>query len=688
MFDHAMTFDATTATPQQEPHLTELTFRGIVIGALITMVFTASNIYLGLKVGMTFSSSIPAAVISMAVLSFFARSSILENNMVQTQASAAGTLSAIIFVLPALLMAGYWSDFPFWQTLMVCSAGGILGVVFSIPLRRAMVVNSTLPYPEGVAAAEILKVGHSNKVEDQGNARWILLGSIVSAVVAFVTTGLHLLADKASYWFNTGKAAIQLPIGFSLALVSAGYLMGVCAGVAMLIGAIIAWFGFVPYLSMQEAVATTDLSALISHAQAIWTGKVRFIGAGLIAVAAVWTLLTLLRPMFEGIRLSFQSLRDRKEPVQTERTDLDISSRTLLLVLVGALVVLGVAFYSFVKAAPLPAWMGWALVALAVITTFIIGFFIAAACGYMAGLIGSSNSPISGIGVIAIIVVSSLLLFISVSSEALGGPEGQRFAMALAIFITSAVVAVASISNDNLQDLKTGYLVKATPRNQQIALLIGCVVGALVIAPVLEVLYQAYGLADAPLPRPDMDTSVMLSAPQATLMTTIAKGIFSSTLDWSLIITGLVLGAIFIVIDTFLEKRKSVFRIPALAVGLGIYLPPDISIAIFIGSMLNGLLRLSTRNASSSKQQTSARRGILIASGFIVGESLIGVFMAIVILASLSLGGSDAPFGLDAFLAGMFDTHIGMVRGLAGLIVFVLVCGWFFQRVKAAAKSA
>ncbi len=666
--------------PQAQATLPELTIRGIILGALITLVFTASNVYLGLKVGLTFSSSIPAAVISMAVLSFFARANILENNMVQTQASAAGTLSSVIFVLPAILMISYWNAFNFWETMLICLAGGCLGVVFSIPLRRVMVVKSHLPYPEGVAAAEILLAGHSADDKREGGAKDILFGGILAAIVSFCTAGLRLLSDKASFWFSSGQAIFQIPLGFSLALVSAGYLMGLTAGLAMLIGAVLTWAGFVPWLTAHLAPSDGNIADIAMN---VWSTKARFIGAGTLAVGAIWTLFTLLRPMVEGIRLSFQAIRGNGHGAVVDRTDLDMSMRSLLWLVAGLAVVMVFTFYSFVSAAPISPLLAWGLVLFAVLAAFLIGFFIAAACGYMAGLIGSSNSPISGIGIIAIIITSTLLVFLDSGMQIFITPEGKKFGMALAIFITTAVVSVAAISNDNLQDLKTGLLVGATPKNQQIALLIGCVVGSAVIAPTLGLLYEAYGFAGAPLPRPEMNPADVLSAPQATLMMTVTQGIFGHNLDWSMLAVGVLVGAVVIAVDTVLGKTGGKVRIPALAVGLGIYLPPSITAAIVIGSLLSFAVNRSLR-AKDARQGTlraeSNKRGVLITSGFIVGESLMGVVLAILILVSLSMGYGDAPFSLDGALNGLLNGDFAALRQAVSIAVFIIVCVVFYRK--------
>ncbi|WP_077928164.1 OPT family oligopeptide transporter [Wohlfahrtiimonas populi] len=676
--------------------LKELTVRGIILGALITVVFTASNVYLGLKVGLTFSSAIPAAVISMAVLRFFKGSTILENNMVQTQASAAGTLSSVIFVIPGLLMIGYWQDFPFWLTFVVCSAGGMLGVLFSIPLRHAMVVKSNLPYPEGVAAAEILKAGCNTDTNEGAESskeglRDILFGGLVASIVTLFSNGFRVLAGSASLWFTQGKAIFQLPLGFSLALLSAGYLVGIISGIAIILGSIIAWFVVVPILSSTGDYGT--FTSLADEAMTIWAKDVRFIGAGMLAIAALWTLITLLKPVIEGVKMSLGALKD-EEGKGVDRTEQDLSPKTIFAIMFAMLLILVGTFYVFVQDSGLSAGIAWTLVVCAVIFAFVMGFLIAAASGYMAGLVGSSASPISGIGIVSIIVVSLILLVIGESNGFLGTENGQHFATALALFTTTAVLAIACISNDNLQDLKTGYLVHATPWKQQAALLIGCIIGALVIAPILDVLYQAYGFTGA-LPRADMDPTQVLAAPQATLMSTIATGIFSHNLQWTMILIGVGLGVFFIVVDFILGKSGSVLRLPALAVGMGIYLPPTITTPIFLGGLLAWFIRHSVKNRMykgdvKDFEETYTlvdRKATLIASGLIVGESLVGVLMAVIIVISVSSGHSAAPLSLLDNLTNMLGGSTGTVTQLAGLFVFIMICTVFVRRSLSAMKK-
>lgn len=659
----------------------ELTLRGMILGALITVIFTASNVYLGLKVGLTFASSIPAAVISMAVLKFFKGSNILENNMVQTQASAAGTLSSIIFVLPGLLMAGYWSGFPFWQTVLLCMAGGILGVIFTIPLRYAMVVKSELPYPEGVAAAEILKVGSHEEEEDrQGGSgiKELAAGGALAGFMSFCSNGLRVIADSASYWFKSGTAIFQLPMGFSMALLGAGYLVGLTGGIAILLGISIAWGIAVPYFS-SHIPQPSDME-MAAFAMKLWKEKVRFIGAGTIGIASVWTLLMLIKPMVEGMKMSFKSFGSSAPA--TERAEQDLSPKAMIFWVLSMMLILGVSFYHFIGDSHITGGMAWLLVVVCTLLASVIGFLIAAACGYMAGLVGSSSSPISGVGIVSIVIISLVLLVVGESGGLMADEANRKFLLALTLFCGSAVICVASISNDNLQDLKTGHLLKATPWRQQVALIIGCIVGALVISPVLELLYEAYGFTGA-MPREGMDAAQALAAPQATLMATIASGIFAHNLEWVYIFTGIVIGAVLIVVDLVLKKSSGgKLALPVLAVGMGIYLPPSINMPIVAGAVLAAVLKHIIGKKAENREgrlKNAERIGTLFSAGLIVGESLIGVIMAFIIAFSVTNGGSDAPLALNL-------QNWDAAASWLGLAFFVTGMFFFAQRVLKAGR--
>ena len=666
---------------QHELRLPELTVRGILLGAILTIIFTASNVYLGLKVGLTFSSAIPAAVISMAVLKMAKDANILENNMVQTQASAAGTLSAIIFIIPGMLMIGYWQGFEFWQTLVVSACGGCLGVLFTIPLRRAMVVHSDLAYPEGVAAAEILKVGSRTRADGKSESgiKEILSGSVVAGIIAFLTNGLQVLGGSLSAWFHVGRGMTQLPLGYSTALVGAGYLIGIASGLAMLVGILIAWAGFVPYFTMTEALP--DGMTLQKFAGAVYQQKVRLIGAGAMGVAAIWTLMTLAHPVIDGVKESIAGTRMDDTEKGLHRMDIDMSMKSIALVFGVTVIGLLAIFYLFVSPESIPPSQKLIFTVVGVGVSVLMGFFVAAACAYMAGLVGTSASPISGIGILGIIV-SSLVMYALCSSFGIFDlPGGEKFATATAIFTTSIILAIACISNDNMQDLKTGWLVGATPWRQQAALLIGCVVGALVIAPVLNLLYEAYGFPGA-MPRPGMDPAQALSAPQAVLMTTIAQGIFSSKLAWEYIYIGIGLGVVLVLIDQLLKRTTKNLVLPPLAVGMGIYLPPVIQTPLVVGAILGYFLNRHLRKTAGAEAEAAGlRRGTLFASGLIVGESIVGVLLAGLIVLSVSNGGDENPLA-------MVGSDFADTAEMLGLVVFLGLLALFSKIVLSGKKAS
>ena len=666
---------------QHELKLPELTVRGMLLGAILTIIFTASNVYLGLKVGLTFSSAIPAAVISMAVLKMAKDANILENNMVQTQASAAGTLSAIIFIIPGMLMIGYWQGFEFWQTLVVSACGGCLGVLFTIPLRRAMVVHSDLAYPEGVAAAEILKVGSRTRADGKSESgiKEILSGSVVAGIIAFLTNGLQVLGSSLSAWFHVGRGMTQLPLGYSTALVGAGYLIGIASGLAMLVGILIAWAGFVPYFTIAEALP--DGMTLQKFAGAVYQQKVRLIGAGAMGVAAIWTLMTLARPVIDGVKESIAGTRMDDTEKGLHRMDIDMSMKSIALVFGVTVIGLLAIFYLFVSPESIPPNQKLIFTVVGVGVSVLMGFFVAAACAYMAGLVGTSASPISGIGILGIIV-SSLVMYALCSSFGIFDlPGGEKFATATAIFTTSIILAIACISNDNMQDLKTGWLVGATPWRQQVALLIGCVVGALVIAPVLNLLYEAYGFPGA-MPRPGMDPAQALSAPQAVLMTTIAQGIFSSKLAWEYIYTGIGLGVVLVLIDQLLKRTTKNLVLPPLAVGMGIYLPPVIQTPLVVGAILGYFLNRHLRKTAGAEAEAAGlRRGTLFASGLIVGESIVGVLLAGLIVLSVSNGGDENPLA-------MVGSDFADTAEMLGLAVFFGLLALFSKIVLSGKKAS
>ncbi|MBV9701003.1 MAG: oligopeptide transporter, OPT family [Candidatus Eremiobacteraeota bacterium] len=632
----------------------ELTWRGIVLGCAITLVFTAANVYLGLKVGLTFASTIPAAVISMAVLRAFKNATIYENNIVQTLASSAGTLSAIIFVLPGLVMIGWWQHFPFVDSFAICAIGGVLGVMYSVPLRRALVAQSSLPYPEGVAAAEVLKVGTRAGAADERNRAGLIAlvsGALASAGFAAIVA-TRIFAGQLAGYLRAGAATTGIGFSLSLALVGAGQLIGVTVGLAILAGLFIAWGVATPVLTALHPVAGPPADV----ATAVWSHQVRFIGAGAIGIAAIWSLGRLARPVVSGVTSALAASRRRRGDGDDAlpRTERDLPIGVVALISLACLIPLGILLATFLAGGTL-APLAAGLTIAAVIYVVIAGFFVAAACGYMAGLIGSSNSPVSGLAILAVLGASLIVLAIAHSFVASAPLE----LIAYALFVTAVLLCVATISNDNLQDLKTGQLVDATPWRQQVALIIGVVMGALVIPPILDLLNRAYGFAGAP----NLHAGAQpLPAPQATLISALAKGVIGGQIDWRLIGIGALVGGAIVAVDEALRVRR--LALPPLAVGLGIYLPASTTAPVVLGALLGWAYgRWSSRQRDP---QRAKQLGILVASGLIVGESLFGVLLAGVIVVS----GNASPLGLvgDSFAtaANVIGTlaFIGAVAGL------------------------
>ncbi len=651
----------------------ELTVRGMIIGIIITLVFTAANVYFGLKAGLTFSTSIPAAVISMAMLRSFRDATVQENNIVQTVASAAGTLSSIIFVLPGLIMIGWWTEFPFWISFAICALGGILGVMYSIPLRRALVTTSDLPYPEGVACAEVLKVGsspdkdvgtHASDIEHgRAGLLAVLWGSIVAAVFA-VIVATQLFASDVAQTFRIGRrgAVSGYDFALSFALLAIGQLVGLSVGIAMLIGTLIGWGWGIPHYS---ALAHDVSTGVVALAQSTWSHKVRFLGAGAIGVSAVWTLLKLIKPVATGLAGAMAASRARKAG---KADTLPITERDIPIGIVGLATLL-----CMLPIAWLLGYFGNTSGLGAHVVTLTIGgvtyvvlmsFFVSAVCGYMAGLIGSSNSPLSGIGIL-VVIGAALLLVLGVKPHV--SPDAGKSLMAFALFTTAVIFNVAAIANNNLQDLKTGQLVDATPWKQQVALVIGVIAGAFVIPPVLDLVNHAYGFVGAPgaesRPSP-------LPAPQAGLISSLAQGVITGDIDWSLIRTGGLIGVGIILLDEILARTTRHMRVPPLAVGLGIYLPTQSTLMIVVGAIAGWFF--DRRADRTPKPEATKQLGVLLASGLIVGESVIGVVISAIVVFS----GASAPL---AVVGPGFETAAIIIGGLAFAVIAVVLYRWILR---------
>jgi putative OPT family oligopeptide transporter len=637
--------------PKSDPEAgKELTFRGLLLGVALTLVFTAANIYLGLKVGITFATSIPAAVISMAFLGLFSGSNIRENNIVQTVCSSAGAMASIIFVLPGLVIIGWWSGFPFWTCFLLSVAGGVLGVLFTIPLRRALVTHSDLPYPEGVAGAEVLKVGADSRAknpEAREGLMAVIYGSLASAGLT-IAAAMRLVTDTVEGFFRLGAGATGYTFSFSLALLGAGHLVGISVGVAMLVGIAIAWAVAVPILTAM----TPQQGELADFVIGIWRNQVRFIGAGAMAVAALWSLVRTMGPVLNGLA---QVAGQKRAISSGDQTDRDMPLNLMVILAVLSLMGSTILIWRFAADAGLPA-IGIAALSIPIMLVF--GFFVATICGYMAGLIGSSNSPISGVGILAVVGCSIFLLIFFAGNPA-------KALSATALFITAILFAAACSSNDNLQDLKTGQLLGNAPWRQQVALLVGVAASSLVIPLVLNLLARAYGFAGAA--NLNTITAKPLPAPQANLISTLAQGVIGGQLNWNFIGIGMLIGAAVVILDEFCRLRAWL-RIPPLAVGFGIYLPMSVTAMVVFGAFFGWFYRRTHRTARAE------RLGVLIASGMIVGESMFGVINAGIIVGA----NRDAPL---AVVSSGFE-YGGMFGLLGSIGLAALLYGWLLKRAQ------
>jgi putative OPT family oligopeptide transporter len=636
---------------KQAGAIRELTLRAVILGGVITLAFTAANVYLGLRVGLTFATSIPAAVISMAILRFFRNSTILENNIVQTVASAAGTLAAIIFVLPGLVMVGWWTGFPYWTTVAVTAVGGILGVMFSIPLRRALVVDSPLPYPEGVAAAEVLKVGsgtHGDAEENRRGLGVILAGALVASGFALASK-TRIVVEEAATFFRIGPGASSIGGTLSFALIGAGHLVGLSVGIAMLVGLTIGTWIALPILSSGVAGPVEEV------ATTVFRNDVRFLGAGVIGVAAIWTLLKIIGPIVRGITSAMAASKIRRSggganlPLVERDMPIGIVAGVILL----SLLPIGWLLWRFIAGGPLEV-AALPLIAGTLLWVLLAGIVIASVCGYMAGLIGASNSPISGVGILAILS-AALLLGLGFAGDT---PSEEAALIAYALFATAIVFGIATISNDNLQDLKTGQLVGATPWRQQLALVYGVIFGALVIPPVLDLLNTSYGFVGAPGAGENA-----LAAPQAGLISALATGVLGDGLNWEMIYIGAAIGVAACLVDE-LFGRLGWLRLPPLAVGIGIYLPITVTLLVVIGAVLGKLYdNWADRTADPER---SKRMGVLMATGLIVGDGLLNVAFAGVV------GATGSPDKI-ALVGDTFEPY-AIALGLALFVALLAFC--------------
>jgi len=634
----------------------QLTFRAVALAIVLAVVLSAANAYLGLFAGLTIATAIPAAVISMGVLRLLGGGSILENNIVQTGASAGSSIAAgVIFTIPALVIMGYWPDFKYWWVLGIAGLGGLLGVLFSVPLRRSMIVEDPLPFPEGKAAAEVLKAG-----ENPGPGLKILgLSAVIGAFVKLAAeSGMRLIPDAWATSAYVGSSKVTAFIGTNLspALLGVGYIVGLNVGIVVLSGAILSWHIAIPLYHALFLGSDPQLAAGIAGAPAadaafaIWSSKIRFLGVGAMLVGGVWTLFSLRKSLLAGIKSGFAAARKSAGAVPLAETERDLPMKWMLVALVLFVLPLLALYQAIVGQ--------WLVSVPMTIIMIVAGFLFVSVSGYLAGLVGSSNNPVSGI-TIATILFASVVLLMLLGDDGKVQVGGAPLGAVAAIMIGAVVCCAAAVGGDNLQDLKTGYLVGATPWKQQLMLGIGAFSCALIMAPVLNLLQEAYGIGSKTLP-----------APQANLMASVAKGLFGGDLPWTMIIIGGVIGAVVIAIDGWLKKTGKRFRVPVLAAAIGIYLPLELMVPIFLGGLLAHLVARFHKVRADDEEALDRvhRPGVLFSAGLITGEALMGIAIALPIVITQNPDVLALPLSL------------GAAAQWVGLAVLFLV-GWLLYRV-------
>ncbi|MDF9797336.1 putative OPT family oligopeptide transporter [Catalinimonas alkaloidigena] len=652
-----------TATDPDKPYigadqkLPELTLKAILLGAGLSVILSAANAYFGLFAGLTVSASIPAAVISMAVLRLFKNSNILENNLVQTAASAGESIAAgVIFTIPALIIMGYWDEFNYWETTLIAMTGGILGVLFTIPLRQALIVKENLKFPEGVATSEVLKTGETGGQ----SVKYLVWGALVGGLFKLSESALNLwngLFEQATLINN--RVYLYLGINLSPALVAVGYIVGLNIAFLVFLGGAISWYIAIPVyiaaLGPPEGAADPEQMGIM-----IWSSQIRYLGVGAMIVGGLWALISLKNSLGTAFKSGVEAFKQGSTNFKDQlRTEMD-TPMSWVIIAIGVMIVPVFAIYlREIHDVGITGLMAFIMV--------IAGFLFSAVAGYMAGLVGSSNNPISGVTIATILASALLLLFL------LGASEPARGAAA-AILIGAVVCCAAAIAGDNMQDLKAGYILGATPYKQQVMQVVGVVAGALAIAPVLNYLLQGYGIG-APTP----EQPEALAAPQATLMQSVASGIFGEGLPWGMVSIGGAIAVVIIIIDQYLKKQNSEFRMPVLAVAVGLYLPLELDTSIFIGGIIAWMTsRFMTKRGTGDAQHAEATEkasnaGLLLASGLITGEALMGIFIAIGIVVT------------DLSSLRVFENPPG--GSYSGLAIFIVVVAGLYALIKKVFKE-
>ncbi len=587
--------------PRPIPELIrELTPRSIALGIALALILGAANAYLGLYAGLTVSASIPAAVISMAILRILGGSTILENNVVQTIASAGEAVAAgAIFTFPALVILGGVKTLPYVEVTALCVVGATMGALLVVFLRRAYIVEERLPFPEGVACAQVLRAGDA-----QANVRPLVMGGLISAALKALqdVAGVIPGAVLGARW--VGSAAFAGSLDISAALLGVGYIIGIRIAALVFAGGAFAWLVAIPVLTaFQAGHGTGDASATASQ---LWSSQVRYLGVGAMLTGGVVTLWKLRTRIASAIADSIRVVRST-QAVATAREDTDLSARAVLTAVALCVPVIFAICLGLSGQVALSA-------ALAILLTFIC-FFATAIAGYLTGIVGASNNPVSGVTVIVLLAVALFLKLVGVSQGV--GPQ-------LAILSGAIVCTAAAMAGDSTHDLATGYHVGATPRSLEIGVLVGAIASSFLMAPILNLLIAGYGIAGTPTAR-----AGALAAPQAFLMAKVTQGVFHGGLPLGTIATGAALAAILGFSDRYLERIGSKWRTPIMPAAIGLYLPFGLSVTIFVGALAHSLF--------GSENEAESGAGILLAAGLVAGEALMGVASGAMVTAGVRL---------------------------------------------------
>lgn len=636
--------------------LPEITVKGVILGICLAIILAASSTFLGLKIARTIAGSIPAALISMMVLRRFKNANILENNMVQTIASAGEVVAAgVIYTLPALILMGYWHSFNYLQTALIAIIGGMLGVLFSVPLRRSLIIKDKLPFPEGLVIGEILKAGEGAK----GSTKALLEGSLVAAVIAILQTAFKVVSEQVSYWTKAGSTAFGVSLMLSPVMMAAGYIIGIRALISFVVGGLLTWGVGIPlFAAIYGLPEAPDIGSALSSIQ---KANFRYVGVGVLAVGGLWGVISLMKQIVMAIQASFVAMKTKEgEFALSIRTDRDLPFKYVLMGIVAISIPTFILFLTMVSSANFAIGnaLFWATILFATVFSLIVGFICSAIAAYIVGIVGTTSLPVSGIVIAAIVGFSSILLILLGSSiDFHVNTEAALKASALVIIFACVVCVAASVGSDNLQDLKAGQIVGATPWKQQLMLMIGAIASALVIPFILQTTFEAYGIGDI-LPRAGMDHNQALPAPQATLMAAVATGFFAGKLAWPMIQLGAGLAVLAIMVDEYLKRKKSSIRFPVLLFALGIYLPLGNMTAFLIGGLISFIVEKKMHDAP----RTDTESGILFASGIIAGESILGALLTI-------------PFAYyqttDAFMLNI--EWLKPYQGFLGILIYALL---------------